>query len=79
MDQAVSTSSSIRYMGKVKWFNDRKGYGFIVNDLDEDIFVHYTEIRMRGFRTLREGDKVSFELTQGPKGLLAKNVNRMRM
>jgi len=79
VDQAVSTSSSIRYMGKVKWFNDRKGYGFIVNDLDEDIFVHYTEIRMRGFRTLREGDKVSFELTQGPKGLLAKNVNRMRM
>lgn len=80
MGQAVSSSSTgIRYVGKVKWFNDRKGYGFIINELGEDIFVHHTEIRMRGFRTLREGEKITFELVQGPKGLLAKNVSRIRM
>lgn len=80
MGQVVSTSSSgIRYVGKVKWFNDRKGYGFIINELGEDIFVHHTAIRMRGFRTLREGEKITFELVQGPKGLLAKNVSRLRM
>ncbi len=79
MSEVVSLSPHVRHMGKVKWFNDRKGYGFIVNDLGEDIFVHHTEIRMRGFRTLREGEKVSFELVQGPKGLLAKNVNRVKI
>lgn len=72
------SGSRVKHTGKVKWFNDRKGYGFIVNDQGEDIFVHHTEIRMKGFRTLREGEKVTFDLVQGPKGLLAKNVNRFK-
>ena len=61
--------------GSVKWFNDAKGYGFIVQDgNDKDIFVHYTAIRSDGFKTLAEGQKVEFELVEGPKGLQATNV-----
>lgn len=61
--------------GVVKWFNDEKGYGFIKAADGNDIFVHHTEIKAEGFRTLKEGEKVEFELTQGPKGLKATNVN----
>ncbi len=60
--------------GTVKWFNDAKGYGFISQDTGEDVFVHYSAIQMDGFRTLREGDKVYFEVQRGPKGLHAVSV-----
>jgi len=61
--------------GKVKWFNEAKGFGFIEQDTGEDVFVHYTSIQGNGFRTLKEGQKVDFEITKGPKGLKAENVN----
>jgi cold shock protein len=61
--------------GKVKWFNDSKGYGFITQEgSDKDIFVHFSAIQRDGFKTLREGETVSFELVEGPKGLQATNV-----
>ena len=60
--------------GKVKWFNSQKGYGFITTDEGEDVFVHYSAIAGSGFRTLDEGQRVSFEVKQGPKGLQAENV-----
>ncbi len=62
--------------GTVKWFNDAKGYGFISQEGGEDVFVHHTAISMEGFRTLKEGEKVEFEVVQGPKGLQAANVHR---
>lgn len=63
--------------GTVKWFNDSKGYGFIRADgSDGDIFVHYSAIDGEGFKTLAEGQKVEFELVQGPKGPLASNVTK---
>ncbi|MFH0792483.1 MAG: cold-shock protein [bacterium] len=61
-------------VGTVKWFNEKKGYGFISQDNGEDVFVHHTAIVGEGFRTLSEGQKVEFEVTQGPKGLQARNV-----
>lgn len=64
-------------VGLVKWFNDSKGFGFIQADgMDQDIFVHYSAIQGEGFKTLDEGEKVQFELVQGPKGPLASNVMR---
>lgn len=60
--------------GTVKWFNDTKGFGFIQSDDGQDIFVHQTEIKVDGFRTLAEGAKVEFETAKGPKGLKATNV-----
>jgi CspA family cold shock protein len=60
--------------GKVKWFNDSKGFGFIEQDDGEDVFVHYTVIEMDGFRTLAEGSEVDFEVTKGDKGLQATKV-----
>jgi cold shock protein len=62
--------------GTVKWFNDAKGYGFISQDGGEDVFVHHTAIQMDGFRTLKEGEAVQFDVTQGPKGLQAANVRK---
>lgn len=62
--------------GTVKWFNDGKGFGFISQDGGEDVFVHHSSISMEGFRTLAEGDRVEFEVVQGPKGLQAANVRR---
>lgn len=63
--------------GTVKWFNNAKGYGFIQPiEGGEDIFVHHTSIVMDGFRTLNEGDRVTFERIQGPKGFQARNVIR---
>ena len=63
--------------GTVKWFNNVKGYGFLVEDGNtDDIFVHYSAISGDGFKTLKQGEPVHFELTQGPKGLLAANVSR---
>ncbi|HSB17974.1 MAG TPA: cold-shock protein [Bryobacteraceae bacterium] len=60
--------------GTVKWFNAAKGYGFIQRENGEDVFVHYSAIQTDGYRTLEEGSKVEFEVTQGPKGLAAANV-----
>ncbi len=60
--------------GKVKWFNDSKGYGFIEQESGQDVFVHFSAIRGEGFRTLAEGDVVTFDVQQGPKGLQAANV-----
>jgi cold shock protein len=63
--------------GLVKWFNDSKGYGFIQGDgVDGDIFVHYSAIQGDGFKTLAEGQKVSFDLIDGPKGPQASNVSK---
>jgi CspA family cold shock protein len=62
--------------GTVKWFNNAKGYGFISRENGEDVFVHHTAIVSEGFRTLNEGEKVSFEVVTGPKGLQARNVTR---
>ena len=62
--------------GKVKWFNDAKGYGFIEQDSGEDVFVHFSSIQMEGFKTLAEGTAVEFEVQAGAKGLHATNVTR---
>jgi CspA family cold shock protein len=63
--------------GKVKWFNNKKGFGFIETQEGDDVFVHYSAIQSDGFRTLSEGDRVEFDLANGPKGLLAQNVTRV--
>jgi CspA family cold shock protein len=65
-----------RETGKVKWFNNAKGYGFIERATGGDVFVHHTAIQMDGYRSLNEGDTVSFTVTRGPKGLQAENVTR---
>lgn len=62
--------------GKVKWFNDAKGYGFIEQESGEDVFVHFSAIQMDGFKTLAEGQEVQFEVANGEKGLHASNVTR---
>ncbi len=62
--------------GVVKWFNDKKGFGFIEQDSGGDVFVHHSSISMTGFRTLSEGERVTFEIEEGNKGPAAKNVVR---
>ena len=62
--------------GTVKWFNDSKGFGFISQEGGKDVFVHHTAIEGEGFRSLAEGDRVQFEVTQGPKGPQASNVRK---
>ncbi len=63
--------------GTVKWFSDQKGYGFVTpEDGSKDVFVHYSAISGDGFKSLKEGDKIEFEITQGPKGPQASNVTR---
>ena len=64
-------------VGKVKWFNNEKGYGFIVKENYDDIFVHYSAIQDEGFKTLTEGQMVEFELVKGQKGLTAQNVRKL--
>ncbi len=63
--------------GTVKWFNETKGYGFITSEDGGDVFVHYSEIQANGFKTLSEGQAVSFEAADGPKGPKAVNVTRV--
>ena len=63
--------------GKVKWFNEAKGFGFITSEESGDIFVHYSSIQSNGFKTLAEGDAVSFDIEQGPKGPKAINVTKI--
>ena len=60
--------------GKVKWFNSKKGYGFITNENGEDVFVHYSGIKMEGFKTLENGANVTYELVETERGIAATNV-----
>ena len=70
-----SNNQRVDVNGKVKWFNDSKGYGFITpDDGERDLFVHHSDIQMDGFRTIREGQAVVFEVEEGPKGPAAKSV-----
>jgi len=62
--------------GTVKWFNDEKGYGFLTQENGGDVFVHHTSIQGDGFKSLKEGDTVSFDIESGPKGLKAVNVKK---
>ncbi len=61
--------------GKVKWFNEKRGFGFIEQDGGSDVFVHYSAVQGKGFKTLREGQRVTFEIQDGPKGPQAVNVD----
>jgi len=84
MQRAASHAASVMFnyferrimaTGTVKWFNDSKGFGFITpDDGSEDLFAHFSAIQMGGFKTLKEGQKVKFDVTQGPKGKQASNI-----
>ena len=63
--------------GTVKWFDSKKGFGFLLNAEGKDVFVHFSTIEGDGFRSLKDGESVEYEQEQGPKGLLAKNVRRI--
>jgi CspA family cold shock protein len=63
--------------GTVKWFNDAKGFGFIIREGGPDVFVHHTAIQSEGFRSLAEGERVQFDVVQGPKGAQAANVRKV--
>jgi len=66
-----------REQGKVKWFDNKKGWGFIVRASGDDVFVHHSAIQGEGFKTLQEGDTVEFEVVEGPKGRAAESVERL--
>jgi cold shock protein len=71
-------NSNLMESGTVKWFNNAKGFGFIKRATGEDVFVHYKSINGEGYKTLNEGDKVEFEVEQGPKGLQAVKVSKVQ-
>ena len=73
--EASASGGNPKSTGTVKWFNDAKGFGFITpDDGGEDLFAHFSSIQMNGFKTLKEGQKVAFEIIQGPKGKQALNI-----
>jgi len=67
----------LRSRGRVKWFNERRGFGFIEQPNGDDLFVHYSAIQGEGFKTLEEGQEVEFDIVEGPKGLQAANVTKV--
>ncbi|WP_269901803.1 cold-shock protein [Paenalcaligenes faecalis] len=74
-DTIIASGENEKSSGTVKWFNDAKGFGFITPDNGgEDLFAHFSSIHMNGFKTLKEGQKVLFEIAQGPKGQQALNI-----
>ena len=78
IQEGISEEVNVVAEGTVRWFNDKKGFGFIEQDDDGgDVFVHQSSIDMPGFRTLHEGDRVSFEVEEGSKGPAAKNVKKL--
>jgi CspA family cold shock protein len=77
MNQVLLEVPYMRETGKVKWFNDSKGYGFITRESGPDVFVHHSAIEGDGFRTLAEDQEVEFEVVQGAKGLQAQNVVKL--
>lgn len=76
LHEAVKRGSNMT-TGRVKWFNDSKGFGFLEQEQGEDIFVHFSAISGDGFKSLAEGDAVNFDIVKGPKGLQAANVTRI--
>lgn len=77
MIKVLKREVRIMLVGKVKWFNNEKGYGFIIKENYDDIFVHYSSILDDGFKTLNEGQLVEFDLVVGEKGLQAQNVYKL--
>jgi CspA family cold shock protein len=77
MDRIFGGYGSMRVKGKVKWFSDSKGYGFISQENGPDVFVHHSNIAGEGFRTLEEGQEVEFEIVEGKKGPQAQNVVKL--
>jgi CspA family cold shock protein len=75
----MSESDSSTLKGVVKWFNDAKGFGFIEHSSGRDVFVHYSVITANGFKTLKDGETVEYELKEGPKGLQAAKVTRTKI
>ncbi len=74
---ASSSEVEMPETGVVKWFNNDKGYGFIKRSTGEDVFCHHSSIQASGYRSLNEGERVEFDVKQGPKGLQAENVHRL--
>jgi CspA family cold shock protein len=76
---ALGGNGMARITGTVKWFNNTKGYGFISQQSGADVFVHYSAIHEKGYKTLREGEPVEFDVKMGPRGPQAENVERLEM